>query len=84
MLLIGTNAPEAHIPLEIRFGNKDQPYAIRSKLGGPIENANSAPLANIHFQQSSDIVLQQQLERLWTTDFYRKRMHVSGRHKSFG
>ena len=66
MLLIGTDAPEAHIPLEVRFGNKDQPYAIRSKNGwavrGPIGNANSAPLANIHFQQSSDIVLQQQLE----------------------
>ena len=73
MLLIGKDAPEAHIQLEVCFGNKDQPYAIRSKLGWavrrPIGNANSAPLANIHFQQSGDIVLQQQLERLWMTDF---------------
>ena len=31
-LLIGTDCPGAHIPLEVRSGNYDQPYAIRTRL----------------------------------------------------
>ena len=31
--VIGTDFPGAHIPLEVRSGNCDQPYAIRTRLG---------------------------------------------------
>ncbi|XP_060575097.1 uncharacterized protein LOC132732639 [Ruditapes philippinarum] len=81
MLLIGTDTPVAHIPLEIRTGSSNEPYAVRTQLGwavrGPIPYNNSkhnktdnkrTPI-NIHFGQSSDAILQQQLERMWTSDF---------------
>ncbi|MCG8069350.1 MAG: hypothetical protein JAY84_15975 [Candidatus Thiodiazotropha taylori] len=76
MLLIGTDCPGAHIPLEVRSGNWDQPYAIRTRLGwavrGPLKTANTTTALNIHFQHTctSDALLQQQLERMWTTDFH--------------
>ena len=45
MLLIGTDCPGAHIPLEVRSGNYDQPYAIRTRLGwairGPFGTINA-------------------------------------------
>jgi len=71
-LLIGTDTPEAHIPIEVRSGDIDQPYAIRSRLGwavrGPVTSDASPSSVNVNFQQS-DVILQQQLERMWTTDF---------------
>ncbi|VDI41613.1 Hypothetical predicted protein [Mytilus galloprovincialis] len=73
MLLIGTDSPEAHIPLEVRSGTGKQPYAIRSRLGwairGPIRNTSSSNVINVHFEESRDVLLQRQLERMWTTDF---------------
>jgi len=33
MLLIGTDAPEAHIPIEVRAGDGHQPFAVRTRLG---------------------------------------------------
>ncbi|XP_045206017.2 uncharacterized protein LOC123558205 [Mercenaria mercenaria] len=81
MLLIGTDTPEAHIPLEVRTGSDCEPYAVRTRLGlavrGPIPRtsteqkkaANVREPVNIHFGQSSDVILQQQLERMWTSDF---------------
>ena len=45
MLMIGTDCPGAHIPLEVRSGNCDQPYAIRTSLGwairGPFGTINA-------------------------------------------
>ncbi|CAG2222474.1 unnamed protein product [Mytilus edulis] len=73
MLLIGTDSPEAHIPLEVRSGTGKQPYAIRSRLGweirGPIRNTSTSNVINVHFEESRDVLLQRQLERMWTTDF---------------
>ncbi|CAG2242208.1 unnamed protein product [Mytilus edulis] len=50
MLLIGTDSPNAHIPLEVRSGNENQPYAIRSRLGwairGPIEDMHASNVIN--------------------------------------
>lgn len=39
MLLIGTHSPGAHIPLEVRSGDCDQPYAIRRRLGWAIRGS---------------------------------------------
>ncbi|XP_053389925.1 uncharacterized protein LOC128552879 [Mercenaria mercenaria] len=73
MLLIGTVAPQAHIPLEVRSGRHDQPYAIKTQLGwavrGPVTDTTTQKSANVNFQQSADVLLQQQLEKMWTTDF---------------
>lgn len=42
-LLIGTDSPDCHIPLEVRSGESSQPYAIRTCLGwivrGPVNNS---------------------------------------------
>ncbi|XP_053406377.1 uncharacterized protein LOC128546124 [Mercenaria mercenaria] len=73
ILLIGTDAPQAHIPLEVRSGRHDQPYAIKTQLGwavrGPVTDTTTQKSANVNFQQSADVLLQQQLEKMWTTDF---------------
>lgn len=73
MLLIGTDSPLAHIPLEVRSGTGSQPYAVRSRLGwairGPIQDVSGTEEANVHFGESGDDILQQQLERMWKTDF---------------
>jgi hypothetical protein len=73
MLLIGTDAPFAHIPLTMRTGNNSQPYAVCSCVGwtvrGPMEIESECNTATINFQSTKDEVLQQQLERMWTTDF---------------
>ncbi|XP_053392148.1 uncharacterized protein LOC128554860 [Mercenaria mercenaria] len=73
MLLIGTDSPAAHIPLEVRSGNIDQPYAVRSRLGwavrGPVQDTCAPYTVNVHFEQSRDVLLQQQLERMWNTEF---------------
>ena len=45
MLLIGTDCPGAHIPLEVPSGNYDQPFVIRTRLGwailGPFGTINA-------------------------------------------
>ncbi|CAC5389635.1 unnamed protein product [Mytilus coruscus] len=73
MLLIGTDSPNAHIPLEVRSGNENQPCAIRSRLGwairGPIEDTHASNVINVHFEEARDVLLQRQLERMWTSDF---------------
>lgn len=73
MLLIGTDSPGAYIPLEVCSGDCDQPYAIRTRLGwairGPLYSTCIKEEIHVHFQNISDVLLQQQLERMWTTDF---------------
>jgi hypothetical protein len=57
----------------VRSGRHDQPYAIRTQLGwavrGPVTDTTTQKAANVNFQQSADVLLQQQLEKMWTTDF---------------
>ena len=82
MLLIGTDSPAAHIPLEVRSGKKDQPYAIRTRLGwairGPVGNTNASDKINVNFQQSSvDILSLKKLESMCTTDFDEKTRNAS-------
>ncbi|CAC5370835.1 unnamed protein product [Mytilus coruscus] len=60
MLLIGTDTPEAHIPLEVRSGTGKKPYAIRSRLGwanrGPIRNTSTQNVINVHFEESRAVM----------------------------
>lgn len=76
MLLIGTDTPHAHIPLDVRSGDSNQPYAIRTCLGwvvrGPLpamSETGTGGSVNVHYGRANDVILQQQLERLWTSDF---------------
>lgn len=73
MLLIGTDSPGAHIPLEVRSGNFDQPYTIRTRLGlairEPLTTECTKKEINVHFQNTEDKILHKWLKRMWTTDF---------------
>ena len=61
MLLIGTDSPAAHIPLEVSSGKNDQPYAIRTRLRwairGPVGKTNASDKISVNFQQSSGNIL---------------------------
>ena len=73
MVLIGSDTPEAFWPLEERRGNRGEPYAIRSILGwtiqGPIKRQVNSYDAQVHFQQSTGDVLQQQIHNMWNAEF---------------
>lgn len=73
LLLIGTDMPAAHIPLEVRSGDIMEPYAVRTRLGwivrGPISESEEKGEVFVNFGKTDDVILQEQLERLWTTDF---------------
>ena len=53
MLLIGSDAPFAHIPLEVRAGRNDQPYAIRSSLGWAVRGPLGADTEMVTKQKRS-------------------------------
>lgn len=69
MILIGTDNPIAYIPLQVRGGDVNQPYAIRTHLGwivrGPAHIDSRRNLTNIKFENAEEVLL----ERLWNTDF---------------
>ena len=69
-LLIGSDNPEVFWVQDERRGNRGEPYAVKSLLGwtvlGPISKGTFKKKGNVHFQQLN---LEQQIERLWTTDF---------------
>ena len=58
--MIGTDAPAAHIPIEMRFGDALDPYAIRTRLGwivrGPISSTKTTDEIVVNFKQSSNDV----------------------------
>ncbi|KAJ8027040.1 hypothetical protein HOLleu_32065 [Holothuria leucospilota] len=70
-LLIGQNAPEALVPLEVRSGEKGEPYATRTCLGwalsGPLcqGQCNSQNhFAVTHFV-GTDVTLEEQVKLFW-------------------
>ena len=69
-LLIGQDVPDALVPLEIRRGQKGQPYATRTLLGwtlnGPT-NLARCQKAIVQFEHA-DQQLEKQVERFWTMD----------------
>nr|XP_039265634.1 uncharacterized protein LOC120341224 [Styela clava] len=71
-LLIGTDCPYAHHVLEVRTGNKKQPFAQKSPLGwsiiGPSVNMPSTHKIHVNFVKS-DMLLEEEIRRTWYTDF---------------
>ncbi|KAH3792396.1 hypothetical protein DPMN_145892 [Dreissena polymorpha] len=71
ILLIGTDTPKAHNPIEaaremaIDRMQSGRHWVIR----GPLSAEDSFNDVNIHIGQSGDVILQQQLERMWPANF---------------
>lgn len=65
MILIGTDNPIAYIPLQVRGGDVNQPYAIRTHLGwivrGPAHIDTRRNLTNIKFENAEEVLLQKHL-----------------------
>ena len=68
-ILIGTNIQEAFIPLEVRKGSPNEPFAIRSCLGwsilGGSGSVDGRRQFNLHHASSEDVSLNRQLEEFW-------------------
>ena len=80
-VLIGTNIHEAFVPLEMRRGSRDEPFAIRSYIGwsvlggackGVLGNAS-----NTNQVTNMDTVLDEQLQRFWKVESYGADMPTS-------
>ncbi|XP_074651579.1 uncharacterized protein LOC141906235 [Tubulanus polymorphus] len=76
-ILIGANAPSAHLQLEVRqSSNPDEPVAIRTPLGwcimGTMYNENVSGNVNLNcFTSTKDIdniALNKQIEKFWVTE----------------
>ena len=72
-ILIGTGIQEAFIPLEVRRGKPNEPFAIRSCLGwsvlGGSVGAASKHLFNLNFVSAEDTSLCCQLVDFWRVEF---------------
>ena len=73
-LIIGTNVPEAFIPLEVCHGNPEEQIAIRSCLGfavlgrtGDIPKRQNYDVHHIH-AAADDISLNVQVELFWKSE----------------
>jgi hypothetical protein len=79
-IIIGTNVPEAFIPLDVRYGGPEAPVAIRSCLGysilGRIGNTNELqqstanPSAVYNVCVTDDFTLNKQLESFWKIESF--------------
>ena len=80
-LLIGTDVPVAHTPVDFRAGGESEPYAVKTALGWAIRGpsgAESVPHVCSNFvkieQQAQhgmmpETTLDEKLEAMWSTDF---------------
>ena len=70
-LLIGSDVPQALEPLEIKRGQKGEPYATRTTLGwvvnGPLGRTGSAPRSASFI--SADVQLNEQFEKFCNMEF---------------
>ena len=74
-MVIGQDVPQAIMPLEIRRGRDQEPYAVRTKLGwvlnGPIDECHNDQQALCNFIQAAehtDVTLENQVEQFWKLD----------------
>ena len=70
-LLIGTDAPDTHAPLDSKLGSYNEPYAVLTALGwavrGPCHtNKSHTNKAAVRFARAD---ISQQLHKMWATDF---------------
>ena len=72
-LLIGANVPRAHIQIDCREGQLDEPIAIETLLGwcvmGP-SSASSMLDAHVNLINTQDLHLDRQVEQFWSTESF--------------
>ena len=68
-VLIGTNVQEAFIPLEVKKGEPNEPFAIRSCLGWRI-HGGSIKCSNPNHVTCEEISLSHQVEDFWRVESY--------------
>lgn len=77
-VLIGTNIHEAFVPLEVRRGSHDEPFAIRSCIGwsvlGGARKGIFGNAAHTNHVNSRDTELNDQLQRFWKLESYGAEM----------
>ena len=73
-VLIGTNVQEAFIPLEVKKGNPNEPFAIRSCLGWSILHGSvrcsDKHQFNLNHVSCEEVSLSRQLEDFWRVESY--------------
>ena len=73
-VLIGTNVQEAFIPLEVKKGEPNEPFAIRSCLGwsilGGSLKCNKKDQFNLNHVSCEEISLSHQVEDFWRVESY--------------
>ena len=73
-VLIGTNVQEAFIPLEVKKGEPNEPFAIRSCLGwsilGGSIKCNKKDQFNLNHVSCEEISLSHQVEDFWRVESY--------------
>ena len=73
-VLIGTNVQEAFIPLEVKRGEPNEPFAIRSCLGwsilGGSFSCSDKHQFNLNHVSCEEISLSRQLEDFWRVESY--------------
>ena len=74
-LLIGANAPRAHLQIECREGLPHEPVAVRTLLGWCILGASDVKRhdevqANVNLVLSEEVKLNEQLEKFWATESF--------------
>ena len=74
-IIIGQDVPVALIPLDVRHGNENEPYATRTVLGwtlnGPLHMATEESKTHCYFIQADpgpDLKLESQVEQFWKLD----------------
>ena len=73
-VLTGTNVQDAFIPLEVRKGEPNEPFAIRSCLGWSILGGSVSCSGKLQFNLNhvsfEEISLSRQLEDFWRVETY--------------
>ena len=72
-LLIGADNPEVFWTIDERRGRRKEPFAVKTILGwsliGPVGDGSSAKGFHTNFTKGEAMLLQEQVEKLWMTDF---------------
>ena len=67
-ILIGQDAPAVLMPLEVRYGNEGEPYAVRTSLGWTINGPVGRRTTEKAFSNFVQGNLESQVERFWKID----------------
>jgi len=66
-VLVGTNAPEAFVPIDVKKGLPSQPFAIKTAIGWSVlgRTTGRKPAIDVNCTCSNDNVVNASLKRFW-------------------